>query len=83
MQKYFLFLSLLQVEKLRRTALELGHEKEGLHTVLDMLVQSEQLDALGLSPLEKYEKIFEEIKFNKIQNNFLGLRKNEGPAGLH
>jgi hypothetical protein len=55
MQKYFLFLSLslLQVEKLRRTALELGNEKEGLHTVLDMLVQSEQLDALGLSPLEK------------------------------
>jgi hypothetical protein len=49
----YLSLSLLQVEKLRRTALELGNEKEGLHTVLDMLVQTEQLDALGLSPLEK------------------------------
>jgi hypothetical protein len=50
---FLIYLSLLQVEKLRRSALELGNEKEGLHTVLDMLVQTEQLDALGLSPLEK------------------------------
>ena len=42
------------MEKLRRKALEMGREKESLHTVLDMLVQPEQLEALGLSSLERY-----------------------------
>jgi len=42
-----------KVEKLKRNALEMGREKESLHTVLDMLVQPDQLEALGLSSLER------------------------------
>jgi hypothetical protein len=41
------------VDRLRKAAQELANEKENLHTVLDMLVQPEQLEALGLSTMEK------------------------------
>ena len=43
-----------QVERVRKTALELAAEKENIHTVLDMLVQPEQLENLGLSTLERW-----------------------------